>query len=187
MGLSYGALFTDAQRNSIALAERGIEAARDWNVQALFALGDVLQPSFRAGFVALCAELGHERDARPMFEAMSARDFADVPRDIGYLNALAHLARAAVLLADFRRAERLYERLAPYALFNTPNSLLFYHGSASHALAGVAAALRWDERAGAHFETALRPNERVGGRPPPAGSAPRDAQRRGPRRGAGPG
>ncbi|HKC52439.1 MAG TPA: hypothetical protein VKF60_16735, partial [Myxococcota bacterium] len=185
MGLSYGALFTDAQRNSIALAERGIEAARDWNVQALFALGDVLQPSFRAGFVALCAELGHERDARRMFETMSARDFADVPRDIGYLNALAHLARAAVLLADFQRAERLYERLAPYALFNTPNSLLFYEGSASHALAGVAAALGWDERAEAHFETALHQNERFGARPQLARSALEYAQWLARRRGAG--
>jgi hypothetical protein len=59
----------------------------------------------------------------------------DIPRDIGYVNALSHLSLVAVQLEDRARAERLYDLLSPYALLNTPNSMLFYEGSASHALA----------------------------------------------------
>ena len=154
IGLSYGPLFVGSQRNSIALAEQGIEAARSLEPAGAVRPGR-LQPSFRAGLVALSAELGQEQDARGMFETMSASGFDDVPKDIAYLNALSHLARAAVLLGEFRAAERLYERLTPYEQFNTPNSMLLYEGSAAQALAAVAALLGWDERAEAHFEAAL--------------------------------
>ena len=43
--------------------------------------------------------------------------------------------------------------------------MLFYDGSASHALALLAALLELDERAEAHFETALEMNESLGARP----------------------
>jgi hypothetical protein len=88
----------------------------------------------------------------------------DIPRDIGYVNALSHLSLAAVQLEDRARAERLYELLSPYAFHNTPNSMLFYEGSAAHALVRLAALLGRDARVEEHFETALAMNERLGAR-----------------------
>ena len=74
----------------------------------------------------------------PILDQMAARDFEEIPKDIGYVNALAHLGIAAAELGDRIRAERLYGLLLPYALYNTPNSMLFYDGSASHSLALMA-------------------------------------------------
>jgi len=166
MGLSYEALFTTAQRNAIASFENGLEEARDWNLGLLFALGpDGVTSEFRAGLVALAAELGREREARSMLDAMAARDFENLPKDLGYLCALTHLARAAALLDDRARCERLYGLLAPYAELNTPNTMLFYEGSASHPLALCAATVGWQDRVRPHFEAAVAMNEQMGALP----------------------
>jgi hypothetical protein len=165
MGLGYGVLFLGAQRNAILLAQQGVEAARSWNLSALFALGAEMQPSYRAGLVALSAELGHAQEARRMLDTMATHGFADVPTDIGYLNTLAHLGRAAAQLPDREHAERLYALLAPYAHYNTPNSMLFYDGSVSHPLALLAASLGRDASAEEHFAAALAQNEGLGARP----------------------
>ena len=165
MGLSYGRLFLDAQRFAIALARGGPEAVRERNLAVLFSAGAEVQWSYRAGIVSLTAQLGHAREARSMLDQMAARDFEDIPKDIGYVNALGHLSVAAAELGDRARAERLYGLLAPYALYNTPNSLLFYEGSASYPLALLAVLLGWSERAEEHFEEALAMNERLGASP----------------------
>jgi len=165
MGLSYGRLFLDAQRFAISLARGGPEAVRERNLAVLFSAGAEVQWSYRAGIVSLTAQLGREREARSMLDQMAARDFEDIPKDIGYVNALSHLAIAAAELGDSARAERLYGLLAPYALYNTPNSLLLYEGSASYPLALLAALLGRAERAEEHFQEALAMNERLGARP----------------------
>jgi hypothetical protein len=165
MGLGYGRLFLETQRWAIALGRDGIEVARGWNLMPLFRADDGVQASYRAGVVSLSAELGHEREAQRMLDQMAARSFDDIPKDIGYVNALAHLARAAACLGDRARAERLYELLAPYAAHNTPNSMLFYDGSASFALARLAVSLDLEARADEHFRSALEMNERLGARP----------------------
>jgi hypothetical protein len=164
IGLVYGAIFVGTQQQSIRLAKRGPEVARGWNLPVLFAL-DGVQTSYRAGLVALAAELGQTREATRMLDAIAARDFEDVPKDIGYLNAHGYLSRAAAALRDRTRAEQLYARLAPYAEFNSPNSMLLYEGPVAQPLALLATLLGWDERAEAHFEMALAANERLGARP----------------------
>jgi eukaryotic-like serine/threonine-protein kinase len=163
MGLGYGRVFLEVQRFLIALGQQGLEATRQWNVVALFA-GEV-QPSYRAAIASLCAQRGQARDAQRMFDDMAAGGFEDIPRDLGYVNALSHLAITAAELRDRARAEQLYELLCPYALHNTPNTMLLYEGSASHPLARLAALLGWEERADEHFQTALAMNERLGARP----------------------
>ena len=115
--------------------------------------------------MALSAELGREREAQRMLDHMASRRFEDLPKDIGYLNALSHLANAAVHLRDRPRAERLYDLLLPYALLNTPNSLYFYDGSASASLARLAALFGWEDRAEDHFQVALAMNDRMEARP----------------------
>jgi hypothetical protein len=165
MGLSYGRLFIDSQRFAIALARGGPDAVRERNLAALFVAGGEVQWSYRAGIVSLTAQLGQEREARSMLDQMAARDFEDIPRDIGYVNALGHLAVATAELCDRARAGRLYGLLTRYALYNTPNSLLFYEGSASYPLALLAALQGFDARAEDHFQQALAMNERLGARP----------------------
>jgi DNA-binding winged helix-turn-helix (wHTH) protein/tetratricopeptide (TPR) repeat protein len=164
MGLSYGRLFLNAQRFAIELAVHGPEIARGWSLTPLLAAGDDVQPSYRAAVVALLAQLGEHGEAKRMLEGMLA-DCEDIPKDIGYVNALAHLSFAVAELSDRERAGTLYRLLAPYALHNTPNSMLLYEGSASHPLARLAALLGDDARAEEHFETALAHDERLGARP----------------------
>jgi hypothetical protein len=105
-----------------------------------------------------------------------------VPKDIGYLNALGYLARAAASARPHARGSGS-TRAAPYAHCNTPNSMLFYEGSTSHPLALLAALLGWDERAEAHFETAIAANESMGARPALARATCEYAHWLGPHRG----
>jgi DNA-binding winged helix-turn-helix (wHTH) protein len=165
MGLGYWRTFLGEQRMAIALARHGVEAARQWDLNALVHYASDVEQSYAAGFVALTAELGREREAQRMLDHMAARRFEDLAKDIGYVNALSHLGDAAVLLRDRPRAEQLYALLLPYALLNTPNSLSSYNGSASASLARLAALLGWDDRAEEHFVAALEMNDRLGVRP----------------------
>jgi DNA-binding winged helix-turn-helix (wHTH) protein len=165
MGLSYGAAFIGVQQqlHARAISGPGTGAERG-NLAAVFAAGTLLHPTMRATLVRLAAEIDDRDGARRMLDTMAARDFDDIAKDIGYLNALHHLALAAAILGDRPRAERLYELLAPYPNHNTPNNMMFYEGSASYALALLAEALD-DGRAGQHFEDAIAMNERIGMRP----------------------
>jgi eukaryotic-like serine/threonine-protein kinase len=163
MRLGYGRVFLEVQRFLIALGRHGFEATGRWNVVALFSGG--IQSSYRAAIASMCAQYGPERDAKRLFEDMAAGGFEDIPKDLGYVNALFHLAIAAAELRDRARAARLYELLLPYALYNTPNTMLLYEGSASHPLARLAAVLGFEDRVEEHFETALAMNERLGAQP----------------------
>jgi hypothetical protein len=96
---------------------------------------------------------------------MVGDDGAELPKEIGYLNAVANLGLLAIDFADRARAQRLYQQLAAYPHHNTPNSLLFYEGSVSHFLALLAAFLKHSARAASHFDDALAMNERLGMQP----------------------
>ena len=167
IGLVYGAIFVGTQQQSIRLAKRGPEVARELEPAACCSRWTACRRATARAWSR--SPPSSARPARP--PACSTRwprgDFDDVPKDIGYLNALGYLARAAAALRDRTRAEQLYARLAPYTEFNSPNSMLFYDGPVAHPLALLAALLGWDERAEAHFETALAANERLGARPRP--------------------
>jgi tetratricopeptide (TPR) repeat protein len=168
MGLSYGSAFIDSQRNVLNFIRLGpVRASANWRVSVaqMFAASGGLQASYRAALVRLATDVGQMDVARRMFEDVVARDFEDVPKDIAYPNALHNLGIAATRFSDRPRVERLYGMLLPYARFNTPNNMLFYEGSASHALAVMAAELGRHEDAEGHFEEALAMNERMGTRP----------------------
>jgi hypothetical protein len=166
MGLSYGAAFIDMLRFTLALARSGTEAlgGGNMNTATAFADGSRVQASYRASMVRFAADSGQLAAAQRMLDTMAARNFEDVPRDIGYLNALYHLGLAAAIVGDRVRAGRLYELLAPYPQHNTPNNMMMYEGSVSYPLARLAALLE-DGRAQRHFEDALAMNERMGMQP----------------------
>jgi hypothetical protein len=134
------------------------------NSAAAFADGSRVQASYRASMVRFAADSGQLAAAQRMLDTMAARNFEDIPRDIGYLNALYHLGLAAAIVGDRVRAARLYEMLAPYPRHNTPNNMMMYEGSVSYPLARLAALLG-DARARGHYEDALAMNERMGMQP----------------------
>jgi DNA-binding winged helix-turn-helix (wHTH) protein/tetratricopeptide (TPR) repeat protein len=122
-------------------------------------------PSFRAHWVRLLVETGRIDDARETFDALAADDFASVTKEIGYLNALAHMSVVAVALGDRARGETLYSLLRPYPHHNTPNGFQYCLGSVSYFLGALAKLLGRPREAAGHFEDALAMNQRLGFRP----------------------
>jgi len=120
-------------------------------------------PATRGALALLYSELGREAEARAEFEKLAARDFADVPRDVSWLNALDMAAQVCAFLGDCARAGILYNLLLPHA---QQNVIVAYadasHGAVAHSLGLLAATLgRWDDAA-QHFENALELNTRLG-------------------------
>ena len=115
-------------------------------------------PSFQAHWVRFLVEAGRLDDARHALETMAQNDFADLTRDFGYLNTLAHLSVVAVALGDRNRAETIYSLLKPYPHHNTPNALCFFMGSVSYFLGALARLLGRSKQAAAHLEDAVVDN-----------------------------
>ena len=69
-------------------------------------------PAWRCSLAAAHAELGHEGEARAVFETLAAEGFTDLPNDTQWMLSLVLLGEVAVFLGDVARAERLYELLA---------------------------------------------------------------------------
>lgn len=120
--------------------------------------------AWRSALAALLAAAGRLDEARRELARLAREDFADVPRDRGWLPSLAFAAEVAHAIGDAATAERLHALLSPYArLCVVAGSLLFY-GSVSHHLGILAATLRRDEDALTHFGGALDVHERMGAR-----------------------
>lgn len=119
----------------------------------------------RPSIARLLLELGERSAAKRVLDELSAKGFASVPRDIGYLGALAGSAALAIGLGEQPAAVRLYELLAPYPHHTTMNLLSLHEGSVSHFLGMLAAHLGMDGAVARHFEDALAMNERIGQRP----------------------
>ncbi len=119
-------------------------------------------PSFQAHWVRFLMEIGRADEAREAFDAMAQDGFRGVTKEIGYLNALAHLSLVAVWLRDSAAAEQLYALLRPYPNYNTPNGFQYCLGSVSHYLGLLARLLGRDREAVGHLEDALALNERMG-------------------------
>ncbi|HKP57501.1 MAG TPA: AAA family ATPase [Polyangiales bacterium] len=161
MGLSYGNLLTDGIRLAINLFRNGAEAVKihiDLSGATWPAELPLLLWSYGVWFAA---EAGDLEAARRNFEPLARRDFEDVPKEISYLLTLCNSAAVAALLDDKPRAEKLYELLTPYPHHNTPDLMLFHHGSVSHYLALLAATTGRDNRVEDHFQAALAMNERI--------------------------
>jgi DNA-binding winged helix-turn-helix (wHTH) protein/tetratricopeptide (TPR) repeat protein len=119
-------------------------------------------PSFQAHWVRFLMEIGRRDEAREAFDAMAREGFKIVTKEVGYLNALAHLSLVAVWLGDADGAETLYGLLRPYPNYNTPNGFQYCLGSVSHYLGLLARLLGRDRDAVGHLEDALSMNERMG-------------------------
>jgi tetratricopeptide (TPR) repeat protein len=122
-------------------------------------------PAICCGLALLYAETGRVAEARAAFERFAANDFADIPRDANWINAMEKLAHVCVALGDTRRARVLYDALLPYA----EQTVVVAFGEAcdgamSRSLALLAALMRQWDTAAQHFEAALAMNARLGAR-----------------------
>jgi hypothetical protein len=112
------------------------------------------------------AEMGQEVDARAEFEALAVGGFAPVREDQYELLSLALLARCCAILGDRARAQRLRERLAPFAGRCVYQGVAAnYVGSSSYYLGLLAATLRRWSEAERQFATARRIDQQLGARP----------------------
>jgi tetratricopeptide (TPR) repeat protein len=114
----------------------------------------------------LHAELDEPDSARRHFDRLAASDFADVPRDEAWLMAVSVAAEACAYLDDQRRAETLYDLLAPYAdLLVSHQTMRVYLGSMEYVLGRLAETRGERERAATHYEAAMESSWRIGARP----------------------
>jgi DNA-binding winged helix-turn-helix (wHTH) protein/tetratricopeptide (TPR) repeat protein len=162
LGLSYGKPFLAALASVIAIERDGLEAfMTGFDQSVLVELGPNPPRYIRARFIRRSAERGRCDLALQGLDAFAAQGLEAIPRDIGYLNTLANISLAVVLLGDRERAEQLYTLLAPYPRHNTPDVLLFDEGAVSRYLGLLAASLGWDARVEEHFENALALNRQM--------------------------
>lgn len=154
IGLRDGPALVFVLRVSLLSSTVGPSALEKMDVAHLRAR---LHPQAHPGMFAwtgrIDARAGRIDAARSALDALAADGFADVPKNLGYLNALSQCAMLAVELEDRERAERLYQLLESFPGHETPNLVLLSEGPVAFYLGLLAAFL---DQAGAlkHFELA---------------------------------
>lgn len=123
-------------------------------------------PVWRCALAAVWAGLGRRDEVQAEFERLAVKDFADVPLDVVWAEAVVLLADVCAYLEDRRRAAVLYDMLLPLGASNVVVGFgVASLGSAARVLGGLAAVLGRDEEAAAHFEAAVAMHTRMGARP----------------------
>ncbi len=119
------------------------------------------QPAWRAAHGRVLVACGRTVEAADLLASLSARDFADVPRDRVWLGTHALAAEVAHACGDSRAAQVLERVLSPHAALGVLLSSVLYYGPVAHYLGLVAATQSHWDRAVAHFEAALDIESRV--------------------------
>lgn len=133
------------------------------DVAAASSLGPSHQIVLTAGIALGLAEKGLLAAAGDAFERVAAKDFADIPRDFGWLVTLAMLAQVCARIGDRKRGALLYDLLLPYQ--DRHAEAMVSLGPIAGALGSLAVLLsRWDD-AERHFDSALAWASRSGARP----------------------
>ena len=159
--LPYGALHAMMHASAVAYDRMGLDALSGTSWRSELDWASAI-PSFQAHWVRFLMEIGRRDETREAFDALACDGFKSVTKEIGYLNALAHLSLVAVWLGDLEGAESLYALLRPYPNYNTPNGFQYCLGSVSQYLGLLARLLGRDRDAIGHLEDALAMNERMG-------------------------
>jgi tetratricopeptide (TPR) repeat protein len=119
-------------------------------------------PTWRVALAVCWTSLGQKPEARELFEALAANDFADLPRDPVWLYALTRFCDIAIFLGDVPRAARLYDLLLPYQDRCAPvGGVALTWGAVSRPLGGLATLLGRYKEAERHFAAALEMNARI--------------------------
>ena len=110
--------------------------------------------------------LGRQRDARARFEALAARDFADIPRNLRWTGTLVEIAHLCADLEADEEARALALLLEPYAhQHGVLPMAICYGGPASYALARLAELHGNRREARERYAEALASCERIGAEP----------------------
>jgi tetratricopeptide (TPR) repeat protein len=112
-------------------------------------------PAWRSALAAVHVRRDDRDAVAAIFEAQAAGDFAAIPKDGVWMNALTHLAEACAYLGDGDRAATIHAALRPYGdLMAVVDRGLYIKGSVAHYLGqldatmgNVADARRWFDRA----------------------------------------
>jgi tetratricopeptide (TPR) repeat protein len=102
------------------------------------------------------AESGDLGGAASHVEAVAARGFASIPRNLEWLPTVGALSFACSCLRDAERAAELYALLLPYRDRNCAAGQSAFYGAVSHHLGLLARTLGRREEARLHFSHALR-------------------------------
>ncbi len=120
---------------------------------------------FSCALAHLYGELGRERDARPVFDALLSRDLAHEHEDAEWLFSMSLLPDPCAFLGDTDAAAKLYSLLLPYEHLYAQAPVEASFGSVARGL-GILSTMfgRFDD-AEKHFDDALEIERRMGARP----------------------
>ena len=117
-------------------------------------------PAYQSYVVWNLAGTGHEAEAKQHLREWIERDLAF---DANWLSAQAEVAEAIVVLEDPTHAQRIYDRLAPYAgRPATSGRAVMSYGAIDRHLGGLAAVLGRRDAAVAHLRAAIDRNAELG-------------------------
>jgi DNA-binding SARP family transcriptional activator/tetratricopeptide (TPR) repeat protein len=101
-------------------------------------------------------------EARPLFDELAAKDFADLAFEPTWLYVVANCAAVCARLGDRERAAVLIDLLAPYEAQFVTMSSLAYSGAVAHYLGLLAATVGDHSDAVEHFAAAAGVHQRMG-------------------------
>jgi DNA-binding winged helix-turn-helix (wHTH) protein len=150
-----------AQRGDV----EGMDAVRE-TLGDMLAMPSSWERAMRSSLVVTLALAGDAARARQELKSLAGEDITSFPKDEHWLVTMAALGGAASLLDERDLAARLYDLLHPYACLVVVHDLLrSSHGSVMSLLARLAATLRRDAEAAAHYEAAVAKETAMGARP----------------------
>ncbi len=121
---------------------------------------------FRIELAIFFAATGRRTEALTEMESLERNNFAAIPRDWNWLYNMCGLATLCMALRDAQRGAVVYELLLPYANRNiTAGWGDLAYGCSSRFLGMLAGMMDRGIDAQAHFEHALRFDDRMGSRP----------------------
>jgi DNA-binding winged helix-turn-helix (wHTH) protein/tetratricopeptide (TPR) repeat protein len=156
-------LYFGFQRAQICYLQGRIDELR--NGLAAVADGSTHVAGLRALIALVDSESGRAEAARFELERSAVVDFADLPRDAGYVSNLSLLAMVCAAVGDAAVAERLAARLEPLRGRNVCALVVTSNGAVEHFLGLLALRAGRMERAVADLRTALARNQRMGALP----------------------
>jgi tetratricopeptide (TPR) repeat protein len=122
-------------------------------------------PLHRAALACLLVELGRPKEARAVYDEMSAQRFEAFYPDSEWLLGICLAADACALLGDITGAGVLYEQLSPFAGRNAVGHAEGSVGVVDRYLGLLAMTLGRIEEAEQHLSAAVQLNEDMGARP----------------------
>jgi tetratricopeptide (TPR) repeat protein len=122
-------------------------------------------PVYRAALVCLLVDIGHDAEAREIFNDMSRGEFGMFYRDSEWLLGISLASEACALLVDASAAATLYEQLEPFAGRHAHGHAEGSVGAVDRYLGLLAATLGRLADAERHQRAAIEIHERMGARP----------------------